>query len=806
MAFHNLFGTKGRGLASRRRRRKTEAGSALLGFLETNRVVAIGVFVLTVAAIFTLTFVGVSPSGFQILPGQIATIRISAETEFSYESKILTERKRERLLMEVPPVYEIDRQPLLRFEAEFRRLMEDLDGLDARWPAASDVQRLGDLTALADTFSRRSGFKIAPRDLVPLMALGDPAARSATFESALFILREIHSAGIFDPENPTIPRGERELTIFQVKLDSGETSPARIQSLENALQNLRINLTGENVSQTVSTALYHLLRPGVRENIVPDTAASQVLRARIVAGAKPEIRAVMAGESIVEPGREVTPEQYEMLAAYQKHLNTINRLATGIDERVIGRILLVVALIVAATIYVRLEDPMTLTSNGRLGLLALVMVFSLSLVRATFEIGNSPWLSAHPEDAALLPYIAPTIFAPMVIAVLIGASPALFSGIMISVVSAIIFGNRLDILVISLVTASVAAFSCRSVRRRSQIVRAGWFSGLVLGVLVLLLLLTENAGAWLPAVKAAAGGQLMGVAMGVLVLGLLPMLEALFKRTTDITLLELTDYNHPLLRRMQMDAPGTYHHSLMVANLAENAAVTIGANALLCRVCSMFHDIGKLVKPEYFSENQRGGVNPHADRSPHLSALVIKSHVKEGLDLAITHKLPRPVIDVVRQHHGTTLIRYFYEAACRRARGARGVPPETRLAPCDLPAEGGFRYDGPKPQFKESAIILFADSIEAASRSLQKVTPQAVEELVDGIVREKIDDGQADEAPLTIREIADIRRSFTHTLLNALHSRVVYPKTEQGAPPRAAAPGQGPEPAAVEAPPAPAAT
>jgi hypothetical protein len=192
-------------------------------------------------------------------------------------------------------------------------------------------------------------------------------------------------------------------------------------------------------------------------------------------------------------------------------------------------------------------------------------------------------------------------------------------------------------------------------------------------------------------------------------------------------------------------------------------------------------------------ENQREGINPHSERTPSFSALIIKSHVKEGVDLAIKNKLPRPVIDVIRQHHGTTLIRYFYEAARKKAaEPGPGATPDTGGV-----SESTYRYDGPKPQFKESAIILCADSVEAASRSLKKVTPQAVEELVNDIVTEKVEDGQLDEAPLTIQEIAQIKRSFTFTLLNSLHSRIVYPKAEKDQPARPEKQTQQTEPVSV---------
>jgi putative nucleotidyltransferase with HDIG domain len=291
--------------------------------------------------------------------------------------------------------------------------------------------------------------------------------------------------------------------------------------------------------------------------------------------------------------------------------------------------------------------------------------------------------------------------------------------------------------------------------------------------------------------KHMGAGILTGILTGIVVVGLLPVLEGLFKRTTDITLLELTDYNHPLLRLMQMEAPGTYHHSLVVAQLSENAASDIGANPLLARVCALFHDIGKTAKPEYFTENQHDGINPHDDNNPSLSALIIKSHVKDGVDLALKHKLPRAVLDVIQQHHGTTLIRYFYHRAVTDTRSPlpfpSGLSSRNPFAPGLDPSpvsETTYRYDGPRPQFKESAIIHLADGVEAASRSLRKVTPQHLGEIIDQIFHDRIKDAQLDEAPLTLEEISKIKKSFTLTLLNMLHGRVAYPsasETEQPA-------------------------
>ncbi|MCD8482335.1 MAG: HDIG domain-containing protein [Verrucomicrobia bacterium] len=254
----------------------------------------------------------------------------------------------------------------------------------------------------------------------------------------------------------------------------------------------------------------------------------------------------------------------------------------------------------------------------------------------------------------------------------------------------------------------------------------------------------------------------------------------MFKYTTDITLLELTDYNHPLLRKLQVEAPGSYHHSLMVANLSENAASAIGANALVCRVCALYHDIGKVVKPEYFVENQREGYNPHIERNPSMSALVIKSHVKEGITLARQFKLPRIIQDVIQQHHGTSLIQYFYYKAIEKQRAAdsESALPNAPRIELDKVNEGTYRYEGPKPQFNESAIIMLADSVEAAGRSLRKVTPQSIAELVDKITIGKLNDGQFDETPITLEQLTKVKESFTNTLLSMLHSRVEYPEAQ----------------------------
>jgi len=240
--------------------------------------------------------------------------------------------------------------------------------------------------------------------------------------------------------------------------------------------------------------------------------------------------------------------------------------------------------------------------------------------------------------------------------------------------------------------------------------------------------------------------------------------------------------NHPLLRQMTIEAPGTYHHSLVVATLAETAAEAIGASAVMCRVCSYFHDIGKMKKPSYFIENIGDGHNPHDDLTPNMSALVVMAHVKDGVDLAIKHKMNEEIVNVIMEHHGTSLIRFFYHRALKQREEVQRQVAEGKAHDDDIPdvKEESFRYPGPKPRTRESAIISLADSVESASRSLQKPTPKKIDELIDDIFKDRLNDGQLDDAALTLADLATIKHSFAATLRSMMHSRIEYPKLEDG--------------------------
>jgi len=388
----------------------------------------------------------------------------------------------------------------------------------------------------------------------------------------------------------------------------------------------------------------------------------------------------------------------------------------------------------------------------------------------------------------------PFALVPMLHSVLLGRSVGSFSTIFVSFIGCLLV-PRIDVvgfLIISLVSGMTAVMLTDHIRKRVQLIRAGIYVGAITLVLALSLGRLDMTSAFGP--EGMDGLQLLGkgaaavfgtgLATALLISGLLPIFEGVFRLTTDISWLELSDLNHKLLRQMQLEAPGTFHHSLVVASLSEAAAEKIGANAPLCRVCSYFHDVGKLKKPTYFIENQPDGVeNPHNTLTPTMSALIIIAHMKDGIDIAVKHKLNPRIIDVIQEHHGDSLVAYFYRKAQDQKR-AEMEKVDKRIENLeDVPQVGekNFRYPGPRPSTRESAIISLADGIESASRCLQKPTPAKIRALVEEIVRTRLGDNQLDECPLTLHELAIVKDSFASTLRSMLHSRIDYPKDEERA-------------------------
>lgn len=428
--------------------------------------------------------------------------------------------------------------------------------------------------------------------------------------------------------------------------------------------------------------------------------------------------------------------------------------------------------------------------NGRVILLFGGVLAQLALMRVIMLFAEA---NGMPDDIVFL--LTPFVLAPMVHAVLLGKAAGVFSTVQVALLGALMVpdaeGPRL--IAVTLLTGMVVVQCVHLTRRRVQLLRAGLYAGLMALALALLLGVIDlsrlggevRIDDWKMVGSAALAALGTGIATALVVSGSLPVIEGMFQLTTNISWLEQSDLNHRLMRRLQLEAPGTFHHSLVVAALSEAAAEAVGANAAMCRVCAYFHDIGKLTKPEYFIENQIGGQeNPHDALTPTMSSLIIIAHVKDGVDLALKHKLNPRIIDVIREHHGDSLVSYFHRRAREQKREEMEKVEKKLENPEDLPKidEKNFRYPGPRPRSRESGIISLADAVESASRTIRKPTPAKIRALVDDIVEKRICDGQLDYCDLTLRDLSTVKGVFAKTLRSMLHSRIDYPKDEDKGP------------------------
>jgi cyclic-di-AMP phosphodiesterase PgpH len=405
-------------------------------------------------------------------------------------------------------------------------------------------------------------------------------------------------------------------------------------------------------------------------------------------------------------------------------------------------------------------------SNRKLALLATILSlgFLLSKIVELFLLRNSPKII----DSVQFPLFVP--FAAILLASLMNMRIASFASIFLAVIYAMALSvNTIPFLVINIITAMIAIMRGQTLRRRKDVFIVCGQAWLVSILVILAFDLYGNTAFSLTFISDLTSTFIFMVSTAVVVVGLLPILESIFQIMTDITLMEFMDPSNELLRRLTIEAPGTYQHSVVVGHLAESAASAIGAKGLFCRVATQYHDIGKLINPQYFTENQMGGVDMHQLLTPLESSQVIIAHVSEGVALARKMGLPEQFIDIIKEHHGSTLVYYFYHKQLEVIGGDRSKVDQK-----------DFRYSGPKPRSKESTIIMIADTLEAASRCLDIFNEETVTNLVDKLIAHKMEDGQFDESLLTFEELGIVKQTLIKTLLAASHPRIKYPPHHPG--------------------------
>jgi putative nucleotidyltransferase with HDIG domain len=473
---------------------------------------------------------------------------------------------------------------------------------------------------------------------------------------------------------------------------------------------------------------------------------------------------VRSGDRLIDKGEKVSTRHISMLQSMKESLSQKRNL---LDPFTIGGTLLMTLLLVGvAGVYLAENHRDIFHSNRKLALLATILILSLLLAKAVelFLIQTT----SSVLDLVRFPLFVP--FAALLLTSLMNVRISAFSSVFLSIIYAMALAvESIPFLVINLLTAMAVILMARRIRRRKEVFIVCAKAWLASVLVILAFNLYENTTLTLNFVGDLSSTFFFMAMTAVLVVGLLPILESTFQIMTDITLMEFMDPSNELLRRLTIEAPGTYQHSMVVGHLSEAAASAIGANGLFCRVSTQYHDIGKLANPQYFTENQLGGMDMHQLLTPLESTQVIIAHVSEGVALARKVGLPEQFIDIIKEHHGTTLVYYFYHKQIELMEGDRSKVDEN-----------DFRYSGPKPRTKESTIIMIADTLEAASRCLDVFNEETVTSLVETLIAQKMEDGQFDESLLTFEELGIVKTTLVKTLLAASHPRVKYPPHHPG--------------------------
>ena len=496
-------------------------------------------------------------------------------------------------------------------------------------------------------------------------------------------------------------------------------------------------------------ALQELLDVAVRPNLRYEASATERLRAEARAAVNPYDGLVRKDEKIIGSHELATAEhirKLESLRAWRSRMHAENDWREGVTT-VLGRVVLLAFLLIGFLSYMKLHHNAVYRDTSHLLLLAILTALIMGVGWAVMN------------QLRGYEMLIPITILSLTASLLWGSALAFAVTFAASLFVGVVFGLGLPFFTGSALAGIAAIGSATGVRRRRDFYRPMLVVAVAYMIAIGAMGLVDGAR-WDVLLRRSFWGIVSGFGSVLVVTMILPLLESLFTVTTDITLLELADLNRPILRRLMLEAPGTYHHSLVVGSLSEAGAAAIGGNPLLGRVSAYYHDIGKIDKAEYYIENQSSARNRHEKLSPTMSCLIIEAHVREGAEIARKEKLPRAVVDGILEHHGTTLMSFFYEKA-------RRSDPEAE--------EREFRYPGPKPRSKETAVLMLADAVEAAARSLNEPTPSRIRGVVTRILDARVKDGQLDESPITFEDLARIRESFIPILTALFHARVHYP-------------------------------
>jgi putative nucleotidyltransferase with HDIG domain len=723
-------------------------------------VAGIAVAFVVVAALLVWTARG----GLAISPGHVMDHTRTVRVEFSDIDAEQTKAQRDLKRTLAPRVYRADQKQLEEIENAVRGLPAVLVGVGSIHNVDGSVARAFrlmperfDAVKAQTTDGQPSQTWLARTDILATLLARTPLLSGAEYQAALrdgTERLELRTGGPGKSDVESVGKYEA------MSVDSTEPDmKAKVRKKYEAIvREAGFFEAGRDVGETVVDRLGEITTP----LFVFDAPGTEARRDEAAAGV-PEVRVShRPGEIIYQRGDILTPDAFNL--AHRE--NDVFHASSGMPQRLMsaGGLLGVTGVLAGALGgYIGVFYRRLATSPWRLGALAVLMLTTLALsTHGTLSYPSVLWFTS----------VAPTILLAMICVIAydrrlilaVAGSQAMLTGLALEL--------PVSQAVVVMIGVGAVAWQLNDLRHRSDVVRAGLVVAASMGLSVFVAGLLERPpvpGVWSEMLRDSAWGMAAGFLPAVLTLALLPSIEKVFDITTGMTLSELRDPRAPLLRQLQTSASGTYNHSQTVAVLAESAAEAIGADGLHVYVGALYHDIGKMNKPEYFVENQQGGVSRHSRLSPAMSLLVIVGHVKDGIELAREYRLPHSLHHYIESHHGTTLVEYFYDAAKRQAED------DDRSGPSEME----YRYPGPKPRTREAAILMLCDAVESATRAMTEPTPARISALVHTMAARRLADGQFDECELTMRELTRIEDAVVKSLCSIYHSRIAYPRGEE---------------------------
>ncbi len=720
--------------------------------------------------------------------GDISRSDIKAPADFSVEDKTTTTKRREEALAQLLSIYDFDTdmgKVIDKINFLFAQIAKNNYQDKAEEAAqAPDIPRAEPISPPKAAGKENVAAPAKPKELsleerwklvvhknsLPIsfktfQTLQNPLFNQLIKEKAVTLATRAMENGIVGNKELLLREKEKGIIKRNLKTKSQKVIKdiSIFWDMEEAKQAIdRLAAQTFSSDQLTLNAAIEIAHLAIQPNLFFNKSATEESKQELLKSVKPVYFQTKKGEMIVREGERVREDQAVKLAALRtrSHQSTPIIFLSGVT-------VLILLLLYLMFVYLKKFRTQIVENPNQVYLLAVILIITSLISRLFIFLSNALSAFTPQINVSAYSYAIPFALGGMLVTVLIDAQFGVIFSMLVGILAAIQMNNDFIFFLLAAVGGIGAVYGVSHAKQRTTLLTAGLVVGLVnLGVIIPAYFITEKPFAP-ELLYGCLGGLAGGLLVSIIASALIPALETIFKVTTDIKLLEISDMNQPLLKRLALEAPGTYQHSIVVGSLAEAAAEAIGANPLLTRISAYYHDIGKVSKAEYFVENQPNKENKHAKLSPSMSSLIINSHVKEGIDLARQYKLPPLIIDAIQQHHGTSLMQFFYQKAKQRENADVQIIKET-----------DFSYSGPKPQTKECGILMMADVLEATSRSLNNPNPQKLEETVNRTIHDIYNMGQLDECDLTLRNLNQIATAFVRILTSVYHARIEYPDFE----------------------------